>query len=137
MQAAILGARLPRLQEWTARRRALADTYRRELDAAGGPIDVPPECDPGHVYHLFAVRSPRREALRARLSAAGVETLIHYPVPIPRQPALAAESPAPCPVADRVCEEILSLPLYPSMPDAHVGEVARLIREFCEQSPGE
>ena len=91
---------------------------------------VPPECDPGHVYHLFTVRSTTRDGLKAHLSACGVETLIHYPVPIPRQPALAAESPACCPVADRVCEEILSLPLYPAMPESHVAEVARRIREF-------
>ena len=130
LQAAILGARLPRLPEWTSRRRALAALYRLELDGASHAVQVPPECDPGHVYHLFTVRSTRREALRAHLADAGSETLIHYPVPIPRQPALAAESPADCPVADRVCAEILSLPLYPNMPDSHVAEVAARIRSF-------
>jgi len=136
IQAAILGARLRRLDEWTTRRRTLAAMYRRAL-AGAGAAEVPPECDAGHVYHLFTVRSPRREALRAHLAAAGIETLIHYPIAIPRQPALAAESPAHCPVADRVCEEILSLPLYPAMPDWHVAEVAGRIREFGVQSPEE
>jgi dTDP-4-amino-4,6-dideoxygalactose transaminase len=136
IQAAILGARLPRLHGWTARRRALAAMYRREL-ADGTGVEVPPECDAGHVYHLFTVRSARRKALRAHLAAAGIETLVHYPIPIPRQPALAAESPADCPVADRVCEEILSLPLYPAMPDGHAAEVAGRIRDFCVQSPEE
>ena len=130
LQAAILGARLPRLQAWTARRRELAVLYRRELAGLSGLVEVPPECDGGHVYHLFTVRSTRRDALKAHLAAAGIETLIHYPVPIPRQPALASESPAPCPVADRVCAEILSLPFYPAMPDAHVAVVAERIREF-------
>ncbi|RPJ76211.1 MAG: DegT/DnrJ/EryC1/StrS family aminotransferase, partial [Acidobacteria bacterium] len=60
IQAAILGARLPRLEEWTARRRALAAMYRRELEGVSGLVAVPPECDAGHVYHLFTVRSPRR-----------------------------------------------------------------------------
>jgi dTDP-4-amino-4,6-dideoxygalactose transaminase len=57
--------------------------------------------------------------------------LIHYPVPIPRQPALASESPADCPVADRVCAEILSLPIYPAMPDADAVAVAAAIRDFA------
>jgi dTDP-3-amino-3,4,6-trideoxy-alpha-D-glucose transaminase len=125
MQAAILSARLPLLPMWTAQRRALAAVYRREL--AGARVTVPPEFDAGHVYHLFPVLAGDREALRGRLAEAGIETLIHYPVPIPRQPALAAEMPADCPVADRVCAQVLSLPLYPSMPVTHALEVARAI----------
>jgi dTDP-4-amino-4,6-dideoxygalactose transaminase len=123
MQAAILRARLPLLAGWTARRRDLASAYRSAL-APVTSIVVPPECDAGHVYHLFPVRSASREALQAHLRAAGVETLIHYPVPIPRQPALASMKPADCPVADRVCAEVFSLPLYPALPDAAVGQVA-------------
>jgi len=125
IQAAILLARLEFLPRWTEQRRTLAAVYRRELIGSG--VVVPPELDPGHVYHLFPVRSSAREALRAELCEAGIETLIHYPVPIPRQPALASESPAACPVADQVCAEIFSLPLYPSMPEAHAVEVARAI----------
>jgi len=125
MQAAILSARLAFLPKWTAQRRALASVYRRDLAGAG--ITVPPELDPGHVYHLFPVLAPDRDGLKSRLAEAGIETLIHYPVPIPRQPALASEMPAECPVADRVCAEILSLPLYPSMPEAHAIEVARAV----------
>lgn len=125
IQAAILLARLEFLPRWTEQRRTLAAVYRRELIGSG--VVVPPELDPGHVYHLFPVRSSAREALRAKLDEAGIETLIHYPVPIPRQPALASESPAACPVADQVCAEIFSLPLYPSMPEAHAVEVARAI----------
>jgi dTDP-3-amino-3,4,6-trideoxy-alpha-D-glucose transaminase len=128
IQAAVLAARLPFLDGWTRQRRAIAAVYRREL--AGAPVSVPPEIDSGHVYHLFAVRSVARERLREHLLAAGVETLIHYPVPIPRQPALAETRPAPCPVADRVCAEILSLPLYPSMPGPQAAEVAAAVRAF-------
>jgi dTDP-3-amino-3,4,6-trideoxy-alpha-D-glucose transaminase len=125
IQAAVLDARLALLPRWTAERRALAAVYRRELAGAG--IVVPPEIDPGHVYHLFPVLSGDRDGLRERLRDAGIETLIHYPVPIPRQPALASEAPADCPVADRVCAQILSLPLYPSMPAPDVVEVARAV----------
>jgi dTDP-4-amino-4,6-dideoxygalactose transaminase len=125
MQAAILSARLAFLPRWTAQRRALAAAYRREL--VGAAVTVPQEFDAGHVYHLFPVLSSRRDALRHALTERGLETLIHCPVPIPRQPALASELPALCPVADRVCAEILSLPLYPSMPEAQAVEVARAI----------
>jgi len=125
IQAAILSARLEFLPKWTDQRRALAAVYRRELAGAG--VVVPPEFDAGHVYHLFPVLTRDRDALRTRLGDAGIETLIHYPVPIPRQPALASELPAACPIADRVCAEILSLPMYPSMPEAHAVEVARAI----------
>ncbi|HEY3382298.1 MAG TPA: DegT/DnrJ/EryC1/StrS family aminotransferase [Vicinamibacterales bacterium] len=127
IQAAVLAARLAFLPAWTARRRALAAVYRREL--AGADVVVPPELDAGHVYHLFTVRSARRDVLMTRLADRGIETLIHYPVPIPRQPALASESPAVCPVADRVCDEILSLPLYPAMTDAQAADVARAVGE--------
>jgi dTDP-4-amino-4,6-dideoxygalactose transaminase len=123
MQAAILRARLPFMPAWTERRRALARAYRTALATVRG-LDVPPEADAGHVYHLFPVRSPERERVQARLKERGVETLIHYPVPIPRQPALAPEQPAPCPVADRVCAEVFSLPLYPALPDDAVARVA-------------
>jgi dTDP-4-amino-4,6-dideoxygalactose transaminase len=123
MQAAVLRARLPLVPAWTARRRELAAEYRRAL-ARSAAVTVPPEHDPGHVYHLFPVRSASRDETQARLRRAGVETLIHYPVPISRQPALAAERPAVCPVADRVCGEVLSLPLHPALPIAAVCQVA-------------
>ena len=128
IQAAILAARLPFLPAWTARRRALAALYREAL--VGAPVTVPSEYDPGHVYHLFPVLSRERDRLRTFLQESGVETLIHYPVPISRQPALASECPADCPVADRVCDQVLSLPMYPSMPEAHVAEVAGALKRF-------
>jgi dTDP-3-amino-3,4,6-trideoxy-alpha-D-glucose transaminase len=115
IQAAILRARLPLLSGWTSRRRQLAAEYRNVLTGAPD-LTVPPLADEGHVYHLFPVRSASRQDLQARLRAAGIETLIHYPVPIPKQPALAPEQPADCPVANRVCDEVFSLPLYPSLP---------------------
>jgi dTDP-4-amino-4,6-dideoxygalactose transaminase len=128
MQAAILAARLPFLRSWTEARRARAAMYRRLLD--GAAIAVPPECDAGHVYHLFPVLSPRRDELQAWLRAQGIETLTHYPVPIPRQPALQSELPAMCPEADRVCAQVCSLPLYPGIPEADLHAVADAIRRF-------
>ena len=117
IQAAVLRARLPRLGAWTERRRVLAARYRRLLKDAPG-VDVPAERDPGHVYHLFVIRVVRgvrlpwperrrrqpdqaRTDLQASLASRGIETLIHYPVPIPRQPALAGVPSGDCPVAAR------------------------------------
>lgn len=100
MQAAVLRARLPRLAGWTTRRHALAARYRAALQ--GAPLTVPPERDSGHVYHLCPVLTATRDAFQAHLKAAGVETLIHYPVAIPRQPALAGISTTTCPIAAAV-----------------------------------
>ncbi|HSP92193.1 MAG TPA: DegT/DnrJ/EryC1/StrS family aminotransferase [Vicinamibacterales bacterium] len=128
MQAAILSARLPLLAGWTAARRAHAAAYRQLL--AGSGVEVPPECDAGHVYHLFPVLSPRRDDLQAALRADGIETLIHYPVPIPNQPALRGQSPGACPEADRVCAHILSLPMYPDIGEEDLRTVAGAIRRL-------
>jgi dTDP-4-amino-4,6-dideoxygalactose transaminase len=128
MQAAILRARLPRLARWTADRRALAARYRERL--ADTPLRVPRELDSGHVYHLFPVLSSRRAALQAHLAGRGIETLVHYPVALTRQPAFASQQPADCPVADRVCGEILSLPLHPGMSTAAIDEVSAALRAF-------
>jgi len=128
LQAAILRARLRFLDGWTARRRAIARQYRDGL--AGARLVVPREGDPGHVYHLFPVLTPHRPAFQAHMTAAGVETLIHYPVPIPRQPALAPVHPATCPIADRICGEVVSLPMYPALSDADIAVVIAAGRAF-------
>lgn len=118
MQAAILRARLPLLGAWTARRRALAARYRAALDVpADTGLVVPPECEPGHVYHLFPVRSANRDKVRTELAARGVETLIHYPVALPAQPAFASLNPAVCPNGIRLSNEVFSLPLHPQLTD--------------------
>ena len=128
LQAAILRTRLTYLADWTARRRALAAQYRRALVGAH-PV-VPPECDPGHVYHLFPVLTPQRESLQSHLSARGIGTLVHYPISIPRQPAFAAFAGRPCPIGDRVANEVVSLPLNPRMTDADVERVAAAVQEW-------
>jgi dTDP-3-amino-3,4,6-trideoxy-alpha-D-glucose transaminase len=132
LQAAVLRARLPLLRARTDQRRALAAEYRRGL--AGAPVVVPAEKDPGHVYHLFPVRTPQRSALQAHLRSAGVETLVHYPVTISRQPAFASSNPTDCPHANRAADEVLSLPLYPglSLADAHA--VADAVRSFAPRA---
>ena len=130
LQAAVLRVRLSFLSEWTARRRSLAAVYRTAL--SGTRIQVPVECDPGHVYHLFVIRTQQRAALQQHLAAGGVETLVHYPVPIPRQPALASQLPTDCPEGNRACDEVLSLPMHPGLDAADVETVAACVRSFNE-----
>jgi dTDP-4-amino-4,6-dideoxygalactose transaminase len=128
IQAAILRARLPLLAGWTARRRTLAAVYRAALQTAS--VVVPREYDPGHVYHLFVIRTDDvrggedRTALQARLAASGIETLVHYPVPIPKQPALEASEPADCPHATAACGTLVSLPMHHGLNELDVAMVA-------------
>jgi len=127
IQAAVLRARLPRLAEQTARRRALAAAYRDRLPPWLPPV---PERDAGHVYHLFPVRSPDRDRLQQHLRDAGIDTLIHYPVPLTAQPAFAPQASADCPAAARAAHDLLSLPLHPRMTDAEVARVVDAARAF-------
>jgi dTDP-3-amino-3,4,6-trideoxy-alpha-D-glucose transaminase len=126
LQAAVLRERLRFLPVWTERRRALAAAYRRQLPDA---LTVP-ETDSGHVYHLFPVRSHERDRLSAHLHAAGVETLIHYPVPLHEQPAFASLARGGCPIASRVAREVLSLPLHQKLRDTDVARVAEAVAAF-------
>jgi dTDP-4-amino-4,6-dideoxygalactose transaminase len=129
LQAAILGAKLPHLEAWTESRRRLAGRYVERL--AGSAVQTPRETpDLRHVYHLFVVRTPARDRLLEHLKHGQVGAGVHYPVPLHRQPAFrASHGSLRLPETERAAGEILSLPLYPEMPDAHVDEVARLVRE--------
>jgi dTDP-3-amino-3,4,6-trideoxy-alpha-D-glucose transaminase len=128
LQAAVLRARLPHLRDWTTRRRALAGRYRAGL--VGSVVSVPPELDADHVYHLFPIRTAARDALRAHLRAQDIDTLVHFPVPMPAQPAFASVSPQPCPLADAVCGELVSLPLYPGLDDRAVDRVLAAVADW-------
>lgn len=128
MQAAILRARLHYLPAWTAKRRAIAAHYRAALQ--GADVSVPRELDAGHVYHLFPVLTAERDRFQAHMKQRRVETLIHYPVSIPRQRALATTSPAMCPIADQLCSQVVSLPMYPGLPEAAVAAVAEAASTF-------
>jgi dTDP-4-amino-4,6-dideoxygalactose transaminase len=128
IQAAVLRERLKWLPAWTLRRRALAARYRARLE--GAAVEPLPERDAGHVYHLLVVTSRDRDGLQAHLAGSGIETLIHYPIPIPRQPALAGCRPDDCPVAARLCGAILSLPLHPALRDDEVDRIAAAVHAF-------
>jgi dTDP-3-amino-3,4,6-trideoxy-alpha-D-glucose transaminase len=127
LQAAVLRAKLQLLPRWTAQRRVLAHRYRALLE--GTAVRVVPEFDPGHVYHLFPVRSSDRAALQTRLRDDGIETLVHYPLAIPQQPAFASFGSCHCPNAVRAASEVISLPLYPSLEPEAVETVASAVRK--------
>jgi dTDP-4-amino-4,6-dideoxygalactose transaminase len=125
LQGAILRVKLRHLEAWNERRRAHAARYGRLLaDAAvRRPVERP---DDRHVYHLYVVRSPDRDALRKALAADGIETGLHYPVPVHLQPAYASlgYGPGAFPAAEQAAAEVLSLPLFAELADHQVATVA-------------
>ena len=130
LQAAFLRVGLAHLERWTARRREIAEFYRREL--AGTGLRLPEEQPYGRaVYHLFVVRHPHRDALAAALAERGIGTLIHYPIPLHLQPAFAelGGRPGDLPVAERATSQILSLPLYPELRDEQAAAVVQALRD--------
>jgi dTDP-4-amino-4,6-dideoxygalactose transaminase len=131
LQAAVLRVRLQGLAGATAARRDLAATYRQRLGPGVAPIV---ERDPGHVYHLFPVHSPERDTLMAFLGDHGIETLVHYPLPLSSQPAFARYDPRACPVAGQAAGELLSLPLNPRLSKEDVLRVADTVNQFSERT---
>lgn len=129
LQAAFLRVKLERLAAWNRERLILAEEYTRLLR---GRVITP--YSPGgseRVYHLYVIRHSRRDALRGYLHQEGIETLIHYPIPVHRQPAYRALGGC-FPEAEKAAGEILSLPLYPGLSLDTVREVVDTILVFCE-----
>ncbi len=134
LQAALLRVKLRHLDEWNERRRAVAARYAEQLAGVDGltlPL-VPEWAEP--VWHLFVVRHPRRDELQARLAEAGVDTLIHYPIPPHLSGAYAAGfEGVRLPVAERLAEEILSLPIGPHLPLEDADRVAGAVRTAVDE----
>jgi dTDP-4-amino-4,6-dideoxygalactose transaminase len=125
IQAAILRVKLRYLDQWIDSRRKLAALYNKLL--AGSNVIRPAEpADYKHVYHLYVIRSENRDMLQAKLKERGIGTAIHYPNPVHLQPFYAKETDrrGQFPVAERGCNEILSLPLYPELTEEQVETVA-------------
>lgn len=133
LQAALLRVKLRRLDAWNDARRRLGATLREGLADTSLELPGAAGADGGdHVYHLFVVRSARREALRTFLGERGVATAVHYPFPIHRTGAytdlgLGAGS---LPVAERLAEQICTLPLFPSMSEDETARVIEAVRDF-------
>jgi dTDP-4-amino-4,6-dideoxygalactose transaminase len=132
LQAALLRVMLRHLDADNARRREIAGQYTSRLAGSRYVLPVAVEST-SHVYHQYVIRSTERDRLRAFLAERGVNTLVHYPVPVHIQPAYANRltlSPGGLPVTERVCEEILSLPLHPQLSDADVSTVCEMLLAF-------
>jgi dTDP-4-amino-4,6-dideoxygalactose transaminase len=129
IQAAIGRVLLRRLDAMNDRRREIATRY---ADSLGGlPLELPRERPSArHVYHLYVVRTPRRDELAAFLKERGIQTGVHYPIPTHRQPAVERFAPPPLPVTERLVNEILTLPISAGHADAEIDAVSTAVRAF-------
>jgi dTDP-4-amino-4,6-dideoxygalactose transaminase len=130
-QGAILRVKLPRLEQWNARRKALAGIYRRTLDGARVELQQG-GASSERVDHLFVVYVTDRDGVRARLEERGVQTGIYYPLPIHLQKAYQSlgYQHGDLPQVERACERVISMPLYPEMSDEQAAYAARTLREI-------
>ena len=138
LQAAILNAKLPHLPAWTAARRRVAACYNELLEDVGDVITPTVKSDRDHVYHLYVIRTENRDALREHLSQAGISTVLNYPKALPFYPAYAylGHVPKNFPAAYFNQSRILSLPIYPEMPEEAITHVANVISHFwSSESP--
>jgi dTDP-4-amino-4,6-dideoxygalactose transaminase len=127
LQAAFLRVKLRRLDEFNDRRRAVAARYLERLDGEIGLPVVPEWAEPA--WHLFVVRHPHREALQARLDEAGIDTIIHYPIPPHRSKPYAVDyADARLPIAEQLADEVLSLPIGPHLPIDDVDRITDAVR---------
>lgn len=128
LQAAVLSVKLPRLDVWNQRRRAIA---RRYAGAIHNPdIALPPPVDDADVVHQYVVRTPERDALQAHLAGAGVASEIHYPVADHLQEAWRDLAPGELPHTVAACASVLSLPCHPDLEDAQVDGVAAACNQW-------
>lgn len=132
LQAAVLQVKLSYLPEWTRQRQQVAAWYDAQLQGIEG-LQLPATAKGStHVYHLYVVRTTRRDALQQHLTAAGIGTLIHYPVPPHLQQAYAhmGITKGAYPIAEELAETSLSLPMWPGMTEENVADVAGVIRDY-------
>jgi len=135
LQAAILGVKLPHLEEWTEKRRAHARRYGELL--SDNEVETPFEApNVRHVYHLYVIRTPRRDAVLEHLRSRGVDAGIHYPIPLHRQPAYLklGYGGLSLPITERVATEIISLPIYPELTAAQIEFVAQCVGEAVSKT---
>jgi dTDP-4-amino-4,6-dideoxygalactose transaminase len=132
LQAAVLRVKLRHLDRWTAARRENARAYGEALGDVAEVVLPRESAGTFHVYNQYTIRAERRDALRAYLQERGIGTGVYYPVPLHLQPCFAelGGRPGAFPVAERLCEEVLSLPIFPELGKERLALVAQTIREF-------
>jgi dTDP-4-amino-4,6-dideoxygalactose transaminase len=136
LQATILNVKLPYLLAWTDARRRVAARYDELLSGAGGIVTPKVAADRDHVYHLYVIRTEKRDALRKDLTNAGIATVLNYPKALPFYPAYAylGHAPEEFPVAYANQSRILSLPIYPEMTEEMIAYVTERIASFFRKS---
>lgn len=131
VQAAVLGVKLRRIDDWNAARRRHAERYAELLARAFGSAAAvaAPAVVPGHVFHQYVVRVSDRDRVQAALAESGVETQVYYPIPLHLQPCFAAQGyrGGDCPEAERASRESLALPIYPELDDAAATRVVECL----------
>ena len=132
IQAAILSARLQWLAEFTQRRREIVEAYRVGIVHPDVRLLAAPEAESAHVYHLFVVCCEARDALQAHLQAHGVQTLIHYPIPVHQQPPCLdmRRDPQGLGHSEYHAARCLSLPCHPQMSDVDTASVIAAVNAF-------
>jgi dTDP-4-amino-4,6-dideoxygalactose transaminase len=132
LQGAVLGVKLPHLRSWTDARRRVAARYDGLLREVGDIITPKVASGRDHVYHLYVVRTDRRDALKKHLADAGIATVLNYPKALPFYPAYAylGHKPQDFPVAHSNQSRILSLPIYPEITDEMIAHVVAGVRSF-------
>jgi dTDP-4-amino-4,6-dideoxygalactose transaminase len=135
LQAAVLRTKLKKLDSWNQMRRKAADAYNRLLKNCDGIITPFAGSSVKHVYHVYAIRTQRREEMLNHLKSNAVSVVVHYPIPLHLQKAYADLNYklGDFPVAERVSREIISLPMYPYMKTKDIKFVAKLIKEVAER----
>jgi len=130
LQAAVLRVKLKHLDEDNAKRIALAKIYDEALKEL--PVTLPRQRDnSAHVYHLYVLRSARRDALLAHLRACDIGAAVHYPVPVHMQPAYSSSHSARLGETEKAAKEIISLPMYPELSKADLDTITEAITEFA------
>ena len=130
LQAAVLSVKLPYLDGWNARRRALARCYDTLLAELG--VKVPQR---GGVYHLYTVRVQHRDDVMAQLNERGVEARAYYPYALPELPPLKGKARGSWANAGAAASELLALPIYPNLRDEQVTEVVHTLKDVLAAQP--
>lgn len=131
MQAALLRVKLRHLDTEIAQRRAVAAAY---IQGINNPTLILPsqyqESQESQVWHLFVIRCEQREALQQHLTAQGIQTLIHYPIPPHQQPAYQAWNTHSYPISERIHQQVISLPLAPNLTESQINKVIMVCNDF-------
>jgi dTDP-4-amino-4,6-dideoxygalactose transaminase len=137
IQAAVVSAKLPHLDNWTAARQGNAARYDQLLGEAGLPVGLPVVVTDRHIFNQYVIRVSRRDELQAHLKKNGIGTEVYYPVPMHLQECFAylGHAPGSFPESERAADETLALPIYPGLSETQRKYVVDCVHDFLPISP--